>query len=91
MTEYLIRLFIMLPLVGGLAWLSLYLWKRLQFGLPIAAQQERAARVTEIVAMGVGCKLAVVEFRGQEILVGVSRSGMTLIAGSAKPQQEPVP
>ena len=32
MFEYILRLLILLPLVGGMAWGSLWLWKRVQMG-----------------------------------------------------------
>ena len=34
MFEYLLRLFLLVPLVGGLAWGSFWLWRRVQLGLP---------------------------------------------------------
>lgn len=80
MFEYILRLLILIPLVGGLAWGSLWLWKRVQLGLPQAAAGERRARLVEVLPMGVGAKLAVVEFAGRELLVSVTRAGTTLVA-----------
>ena len=35
MLEYILRLLGRLPLVGGMAWGSLWLWKRVQMGVPL--------------------------------------------------------
>lgn len=78
--EYLVRLAVLIPLVGGMAWGSLWLWKRVQTGMPIRERPERAARVIEVIAMGTAGKLTVVDFRGQELLIAVSRGQIALIA-----------
>ena len=43
MLEYILRLLILLPIVGGMAWGSLWLWKRVQMGVPLGggAKQDR--------------------------------------------------
>ncbi len=84
MTEYFIRLFVLLPLIGGMVWGSLWLWKRLQVGLPVTAQRERPARVIDVLPMGVGSKIAVLDFAGQEILVAVTRNQISLLATAEK-------
>ena len=43
--EYFGRLLLIMPLIGGLAWGSLWLWKKLQIGLPLQSQSARAVRV----------------------------------------------
>lgn len=84
MTEYFIRLFVLLPLIGGLAWGSLWLWRRVQIGLPVTANRERPARVIDVLPMGTGSKIAVLEFRGEELLVAVTRNQISLLSSTAK-------
>lgn len=80
MLEYLLRLVLLLPLVGGLAWGSLWMWKRLQTGLPGAVPQDRHIRLIEVLPIGAGSKLAVVDFGGKQHLLAISRSAVTPIA-----------
>lgn len=82
MFEYILRLLILLPLIGGMAWGSLWLWKRVQMGVPLVggAAKTRAVEMVDVLPLGPGSKLAVVEFAGQRILVAVSRNGITRIA-----------
>ena len=80
MLEYILRLLVLVPLVGGLAWSSLWMWKRVQAGLPQARRSDQTVRVTESLSMGSSGKLAVVEFAGRQLLIAVSRSGISLIA-----------
>jgi flagellar protein FliO/FliZ len=80
MVEYLLRLALLLPLVGGLAWGTLWLWRRLQMGLPVAPSTSKPARMIDVLPLGTGGKLAVVEFAGKQLLVAVSRNQISLIA-----------
>jgi flagellar protein FliO/FliZ len=80
MFEYIMRLMLLVPLVGGLAWGSLWLWRRVQLGLPVAPQASRPAKMLDVLPMGTGGKLAVVEFGGRQLLIAVSRNAITLIA-----------
>lgn len=80
MTEYLLRLLLLIPLVGGMAWGSLWLWKRVQLGLPSRAPVDRPARIVDVLTMGTAGRLAVVEFGGRTLLVAASRQGISLIA-----------
>ncbi len=80
MFEYVLRLMLLLPMVGGLAWGSLWLWRRVQLGLPLAPQANRAARVIDVLPMGQSGKLAVVEFGSRRLLIAVSRGAMNLLA-----------
>lgn len=86
MLEYFLRLLILLPLVGGLAWGSLWLWKRVQMGVPLTggAKQDRPVEMVGVLPLGPGSKLAVVEFSGQRILLAVSRNGITRIADDSQ-------
>lgn len=86
MFEYILRLLILLPIIGGMAWGSLWLWKRVQMGVPLVggATKARAVEMVDVLPLGPGSKLAVVEFAGQRILVAVSRNGITRIADDAQ-------
>ena len=86
MFEYILRLLILLPLVGGMACGSLWLWKRVQMGVPLVggATKPRAIEMVDVLPLGPGSKLAVVEFAGQRILVAVSRKGITRLADDAQ-------
>lgn len=87
MLEYFLRLLILLPLVGGLAWGSLWLWKRVQMGVPLVgggAARPRAVEMVDVLPLGPGSKLAVVEFAGQRILLAVSRNGITRLADNSQ-------
>ena len=78
--DYLLRLALLLPLVGALAWGSLWLWKRLQIGMPVAQTRDQLIRIAELRPIGAGTKLAVVEFGGKQVLVAISRTGVASLA-----------
>lgn len=80
MLEYILRLLVLIPLVGGLAWGSLWLWRKAQAGLPMAGNQQRPARVLDVVSLGTSGKLVVVEFGGRKLLVSASRGQIALVA-----------
>lgn len=80
--EYLLRLFLVVPLIGALAWASLWVWKRVQLGLPVKPENSRPVRVIDAVTLGTNGRLLVVEFGGETLLLGVSRSGIVRL-GSA--------
>ncbi|SKB41688.1 flagellar biosynthetic protein FliO [Sphingopyxis flava] len=85
MLEYILRLLILLPIVGGLAWGSLWLWKRVQMGVPLGQQKQgRPVEMVGVLPLGPGTKLAVVEFAGQQILLSVSRNGVTRLADNSQ-------
>lgn len=87
MLEYILRLLILLPLVGGMAWSSLWLWKRVQMGVPLTGGPPKQGRPVEMVGvlpLGPGTKLAVVEFAGQQILLSVSRGNVTRLADNSQ-------
>jgi flagellar protein FliO/FliZ len=76
MTEYFLRLLFLIPLVGGLAFGALWLWRKAQPGLAVG-QRERLVKVVDAVPMGTTGRLAVVEFDGKRILLAVSRTGIS--------------
>lgn len=82
--EYFGRLLLILPLIGGLAWGSLWLWKKLQIGLPLTTQTARAVRVVDAVSLGGNGRLLVVEFGQDTLLLGASRSGISILASTEK-------
>lgn len=85
MTAYILRLLILLPLVAGMAFGALWLWRRVQPGAAFGSR-ERAVKVVDAVPMGAMGRLAVVEFSGKRYLVGVSRGRMDLIAEGEIPE-----
>ena len=79
MLDYLLRLLILLPLVGGLAFGTLWLWRKLQPGMAFG-QRERAVKLIDAIPVGAMGRLAVVEFANRRFLVSVSRGRIELIA-----------
>jgi flagellar protein FliO/FliZ len=78
---YLAKMLLLVPLLGLMIWGSLKLTQRIQHKLGRApVDGTRRTRVVETTFLGPGLKLAVVEFRGREILLGCSRSGLTRLA-----------
>jgi len=76
---YLLKLVLVLAFVGGLAFVSLWLWRRVQPGMAFT-QRERMVKLVDAVPLGATGKLAVVEFAGRHLLVAVSRTGITLVS-----------
>jgi flagellar protein FliO/FliZ len=77
-TEYIIKLVIMLPLVCGLMIGCLYLWRRLETRMP-GKPANRMLTVKETMMVSTGARLAVLDFEGRTLLVSVSRNGVTLV------------
>ena len=77
---YVLKLLILLPLIGGMIWGSLYLAKRMQGRIGAPAGNAKAVRVVETTMLSPTLKLAVIEFHGREILVSTSRHGLTRLA-----------
>ena len=77
---YLLKLFLLLPLIAGLAWGSLKLAAKAQARFGVAPQSGKAVRVIETTMLSPTLKLAVIEFHGREILVSASRNGLTRLA-----------
>ncbi|HEX5536902.1 MAG TPA: flagellar biosynthetic protein FliO [Sphingobium sp.] len=85
MTWYFIKLLVLLPLVGGMAYGALWLWRKYQPGL-LGAHADRAIRIVEMMPMGTSGKLAVIEFDGQRLLLSVTRGRIDRIAEGSRPQ-----
>lgn len=79
MAWYFLKLVILLPLVGGMAFGALWLWRKYQPGM-MGASANRSLRVVEALPMGTFGKLAVVEFEGRRILISVTRGRIDKIA-----------
>jgi len=79
MVWYLVKLAILLPLIGGLAWGSLRLAKRFEgkFG---TTQGERTIKVIETQMLSPTLRLAVIAFHDREILVSTSKNGLVRLA-----------
>lgn len=78
---YLAKMLLLVPLLGLMIWGSLKLTQRVQQRLSgNAPGHPQRTRVVETTFLGPGLKLAVVEFRGREILLGCSRAGLTRLA-----------
>jgi flagellar protein FliO/FliZ len=78
---YLLNVLVMLALVAGMAVGTLWLMRKFQPGLAIGGQRDRLVRVVDAVPMGAtGGRLAVVEFEGRRLLIGVSRGRMDVLA-----------
>lgn len=81
MVEYFLRLALLLPLLAGLIWGSLWLTRYLQTrlaGAPGAGMNGggRQLHLVETSLIAPGVKLAVVRFRDRDILLGLSRQGL---------------
>lgn len=80
MVWYLIKLVVLLPIIAGLIWGSLKLMQKMQAKIGVAPGSSKAVRVVETTMLSPTLKLAVIEFHGREILVSVSRGGLTRLA-----------
>ena len=89
MTAYIIKLLILIPLTAGLAYGSLWLWRRVQQGVGTAGRRERLVTLLDATPLGATAKLAVVEFEGKRLLLSVSRTGVQLLAGGDTPAPTP--
>lgn len=76
---YILKLLILLPTIALLAWVCLKLAQKMQAkaGGPAGG---KAVKVIETTMLSPTLKLAVLEFHGREILVSVSRQGLTRLA-----------
>jgi flagellar protein FliO/FliZ len=82
---YFVKLLILLPMVGGMAFGALWLWRKYQPGLMVG-QSDRALKILEALPMGTFGKLAVVEFEGKKILLSVTRGRIEKIAEGDAPR-----
>ncbi|MCT2398178.1 flagellar biosynthetic protein FliO [Novosphingobium mangrovi (ex Huang et al. 2023)] len=91
MLWYILKLIVLLPLIGLLAWGCLKLAKKMQDRAGIGAGS-KSVRIVETTMLSPTLKLAVIEFHGREILVSASRQGLTRLAEApARAQTESLP
>lgn len=76
---YIVKLALMLPLLAGMIWGSLWLTRKLQARMA-SPDRQKSARLLETTMLSPGIRLAVIEFHGREILVGSTRHGLTRLA-----------
>ena len=77
---YLLNVVVMLALVAGMAVGTLWLLRKLQPGRSTGGGRDRLVRIVDAVPVGMtGGRIAVVEFEGRRILVGVSRGRMDVL------------
>lgn len=80
MLWYILKLLILLPLIGLLAWGCLKLAQKMQERAGARSGASKSIRIVETTMLSPTLKLAVIEFHGKEILVSASRSGLTRLA-----------
>ncbi len=81
MTAYIIKLLVLLPVMGGLIFAALWLYRKYQPAL-MTAQKDRRVKILETLPMGGFTKLAVIEFEGQTLLISVNRNRVDRLAAS---------
>ena len=79
MLWYILKLLVLLPLIGLLAWGSLKFAQKMQAKVA-GAPGSKSVRIIETVMLSPTQRLAVIEFHGREILVAASRAGLTRLA-----------
>ena len=85
MTAYILKLLFLVPLVAGLAFGALWLWRKVQPGMAFG-QRERAVKLVDALPIGATGRLAVVDFGDKRLLIAVSRNCVQLIAEGAQTQ-----
>ena len=79
MLWYILKLLVLLPMIGLLAWGSLKFAQKMQARVA-GAPGTKSVRIIETVMLSPTQRLAVIEFHGREILVAASRGGLTRLA-----------
>ena len=88
MLWYIVKLLLLLPLIGGLAWGCLKLTRKMQLRQE-AAHGPRRVRIVETQMLSPTLRLAVLEFNGREILVSASRNGLVRLAEAPAQERQP--
>jgi flagellar protein FliO/FliZ len=88
MLTYILKLAILLPMIGVMAWGSLWLWKRYQPGMLGAARSAQDLAVIASLNMGPGARIAVVRFGASDVLIGVSRASIVRLGEHPATTQE---
>jgi flagellar protein FliO/FliZ len=79
MMDYILRLLVLVPLVAGLAFLALWLWRKVQPGMALR-QRDRMVSIVDALPLGATGRLAVVEFSGKRLLLAIARGQVQLIS-----------
>lgn len=80
MLWYVLKLFLVLPLIGLMIWGTLKLLQKMQARFGAAPGAAKSVKIVETTMLSPTLKLAVIEFHGREILVSASRNGLTRLA-----------
>lgn len=85
MTTYILKLLVLVPLVGAMAFGALWLWRKVQPGMALG-NREKLINVLDATPLGATGRLAVVEFSGKRLLLAVTRTGgVQLLSEGAAP------
>ena len=79
MLWYLLKLAVVLPLIAGIAWASLKLARRMEQRFSPNGGT-KSVKIIETQWLGPGQRIAVLEFRGREILVSATKQGLVRLA-----------
>ena len=79
MIAYILKLILLVPLVGGMAFAALWMWRKVQPGMALG-KQERLVKIVDAVPLGATGRLAVVEFGDKHLLLSVSRGSVQLLS-----------
>ena len=79
MIAYILKLILLVPLVGGMAFAALWMWRKVQPGMALG-KQERLVKIVDAVPLGATGRLAVVEFGDKQLLLSVSRGSVQLLS-----------
>lgn len=86
---YVLKLMVLLPLIGALAWASLKFAKRMEGRFMGGGDAPRSVRIVETQMLSPTLRLAVLEFHGREILVSAGKNGLVRLAEApARPRPE---
>ena len=77
---YIVKLAVLLVVICAMIWGSLKLAQKAQSRFGAAPNGGKAVRIVETTMLSPTLKLAVLEFHGREILVSVSRQGLSRLA-----------
>ncbi len=88
MLVYILKLLLLIPLIGALAWGSLALAKRVKTRIE-TSNGPRLASIVETTMLSPSTRLVVIDFHGAHILVAASRTGFTRLAECASPAVGP--
>jgi flagellar protein FliO/FliZ len=81
-TYYIVKLLIILPLMAGLIYGALWLYRKYQPGL-VRSSSALVLMCVESLALGTAGKLSIIDFAGQKVLISVTRSQITHLATAA--------